>query len=76
MKVPLAKDDEEKIFAIQKEFKQSTVIQNCSFKISSYLEHVDELSEKLKGIVAVLTDCEQDLIKKIDEEVICFEIME
>ncbi|XP_019860430.1 PREDICTED: uncharacterized protein LOC109588753 [Amphimedon queenslandica] len=53
MKVPLTKEDEEKIFAIQKDFKQN---------------HIDELLEKLKGIVVVLTDCEQDLMKKIDEE--------
>ena len=76
MKVPLKKEDEEKIFAIQKDFKQSTAIQSYSFRIYSYLEHIDELSDKLKGIVAVLTDCEQDLIKKIDEEVTCFEKLE
>ena len=36
----------------------------------TYLEHTDELLEKLKGLVEVLTDCEQEFIKKIDDEVI------
>lgn len=33
------------------------------------LDHTDDLLEKLKGLVEVLTDCEQDLIKNIDTKV-------
>lgn len=64
MKVPLTKEDEEKIFALQKEVLLYRIV-----SLISHLDQIDELLEKLKGIVVVLTDCEQDLMKKIDEEV-------
>ena len=34
-----------------------------------YSEHTQELLESLKSLVEIMTDCEQDFIKKIDEEV-------
>ena len=43
---------------------------NVTYLVITYLEHTDELLEKLKGLVEVLSDCEQEFIKKIDDKVI------
>ena len=34
-----------------------------------FIDYSDELLDKLKDFVAVLTDCEQDLVRNIDEKV-------
>lgn len=39
-----------------------------------YSEHTDGLLESLKSLVEVMTDCEQDFIRKIDEEVMQYKI--